>query len=164
MIVAVLIAAISLPVLARGSGGRGGGGGRSAGHGHSGAHAHRAVPGGYVPRRAFAGPRVGVFLGAPLYAPLYYAPAPVYYIPPPAPVYIEKPPAALDSQGSADWGYWYYCPQSDIYYPYVNACPAGWQQVVPRPPEASLDSFGTGVSGEVPGALSVFPNTERGLP
>ena len=58
-------------------------------------------------------------------APRYVYPAPVYYAPPPAPpVYVEQPPAQ---------GYWYYCADSQAYYPYVQNCASGWQRVLPRP-------------------------------
>ena len=132
-VVAVLVAAMSFPVLARGKGG--GGHGRSGASGHS----HRAGSGAHAPRRVFAGPRIGFFLGAPLYAPLYYAPAPVYYIAPPAPVYIEKTPADPDAM---DFQYWYYCPGSDTYFPYVKECPGGWHQVVPEPPATAREPAG----------------------
>jgi hypothetical protein len=89
------------------------------------------------------GPRVGVFVGGPLwYGPGYYPPvyypsryyAPVYYPPVAAapPVYIEQgvtQPAPEQQQA-----YWYYCAESKAYYPYVDACPGGWQRVSPQPP------------------------------
>jgi hypothetical protein len=69
---------------------------------------------------------VGVFVGAPLYAPLFY-PAPGYYYndyPPPS-TYIEQAPSP---------DYWYFCPELNAYYPYVQECPGGWQPVLPQPP------------------------------
>ena len=30
--------------------------------------------------------------------------------------------------------YWYYCRDSQGYYPYVTSCPGGWTKVVPTPP------------------------------
>jgi hypothetical protein len=101
----------------------------------------------------------GLSLGAPwyypgpYYAPYYYAPYPAYapypyYGAPPAaadaPAYIERgdsgapayvereegaPPARRRSEGS-----WYFCPESNAYYPYVRQCAGGWQRVAPRPP------------------------------
>ena len=32
-------------------------------------------------------------------------------------------------------GYWYYCNNPAGYYPYIKACPNGWQQVSPTPPQ-----------------------------
>jgi hypothetical protein len=29
---------------------------------------------------------------------------------------------------------WFYCPEAGAYYPYVQQCPGGWQQVAPQPP------------------------------
>ena len=118
------------------------GGGR--GHGHGGHHHHSHWRG-----------SVGIWFGAPFfpyYYPRYYAPS--YYYPPayypyypsttviPAPgspsVYIEQsPPAAPQSapapaQGSGS--YWYYCRETQTYYPYVQQCASPWQQVVPHAP------------------------------
>jgi hypothetical protein len=84
---------------------------------------------------------VGVFIGAPLF-PYYYSPYwyPRYYYPPAVvaaqpPVYIEQGatgafgPAPAQSQQSA---YWYFCPDSQTYYPYVQQCASPWQQVAPQ--------------------------------
>lgn len=63
---------------------------------------------------------------APLWVPRYAYPAPVYYTAPPAPtVYVEQPPPPQN--------YWYYCADSQAYYPYVQSCAGGWQRVLPRP-------------------------------
>jgi hypothetical protein len=94
---------------------------------------------------------VGVFFGAPLYPyyyprayypPAYYPPSYAYYpptvvVPAPAspPVYIEQnaPAAAAPSGPSQAAGsYWYYCRDSQAYYPYVQQCASPWQQVVPQ--------------------------------
>ena len=129
------------PVLARG-GGRGGGshgaglhgGGTRGGGFHGGQHFHPGHG------------RVGVFIGAPLvfggwaYAsPYYYYPRPAYYYPwapyyPPA--YIEQGYGQPVPEQPAP-AYWYYCPNARAYYPYVQQCPGGWQQVVPQPPPPS---------------------------
>ncbi|MCK9285037.1 MAG: hypothetical protein M0P39_12245 [Rhodocyclaceae bacterium] len=82
----------------------------------------------------------GVTIGpwAPWYYPPHFYYPPAYYPPivvtPPAPqpqVYIEQssPPATVQTNY-----YWYYCPESKIYYPYVKECPSGWQKVTPQPP------------------------------
>ena len=105
-------------------------------------------------RRGFhGGARVGVFIGAPLfpyYYPRYYYPPyyPSYYpsypyypapvvAPASPPVYIEQgvpgasaPSAPAPAQGGA--GYWYYCRDTQTYYPYVQQCASPWQQVVPQ--------------------------------
>lgn len=79
--------------------------------------------------------RIGVFIGAPLlFAPWYYPPR--YYYPstvvvPAEPtVYIEKDFTSTQPSQA----YWYYCPDSSTYYPYVSQCAVPWQRVVPRPP------------------------------
>lgn len=96
-----------------------------------------------------SGPRVtfGFAFGGPLYyGPRYYAPyySPYYYYPPypavvgvpyspPAPTtYIERD--AVQSAPVRPAGYWYYCADSQGYYPYVKECAGGWQQVSPQPP------------------------------
>ena len=116
-VIAVLVASMSVPVLARGrSGGSHAGRG---GHSFSGTH---AGVGHHRPHRFFS-PRVGVFVGAPLlYAPFLYPPPGSYY-PLPPPVYMQMP-----SQE-----HWYFCPGANAYYPYVEECPGGWQQVAPQP-------------------------------
>lgn len=79
--------------------------------------------------------RIGVFIGAPLvFAPWYYSHR--YYYPstvvvPAEPtVYIEKSQSAAQPSQA----YWYYCPESSTYYPYVKECAVPWQREVPRPP------------------------------
>jgi len=80
---------------------------------------------------------VGIGFGWPVYgSPLWY-PAPAYVYPPavvvpPAPrVYIERnTPLALE--GGAP-GYWYYCRESNTYYPYVRDCAGPWERVPARP-------------------------------
>ncbi|MGQ0512293.1 MAG: hypothetical protein ACT4P9_16950 [Betaproteobacteria bacterium] len=61
----------------------------------------------------------------------YYYPPPVYVVPaPPQPqVWIERD--SPDVLPSGSW--WYYCPDSGAYYPYVGQCPGGWQRVAPQP-------------------------------
>jgi len=79
---------------------------------------------------------LGIFIGAPLVlAPWYVAPR--YYYPPavvvpPAPaVYIERPAPAQSAEGEQ---FWYYCRESETYYPYVKECAGPWQRVVPHAP------------------------------
>ena len=88
--------------------------------------------------------RFGITFGVPLYGPAYYPgyyPYPAYAYPayayPPVvvqsapPVYVERDDdAAPRAPAPADW---YYCPSANAYYPYVNACPGGWQRVPARP-------------------------------
>ena len=62
--------------------------------------------------------------GAPAY-PYYYAEPPVMQQE--APIYEQQAP--IEEQQS----YWYFCPESKAYYPYVKQCPGGWMKVVPTP-------------------------------
>lgn len=107
-------------------------------------------------RHDHGGVRLGISLGVPLYWPGYYPgpyysypayayPAPAYAYPGPlyaypgsaaAPsgAYIEQnvpqaAPAPAQPQGD-----WYYCVNSNAYYPYVRDCPDGWQRVPSTPP------------------------------
>ncbi|EGW20601.1 hypothetical protein [Methylobacter tundripaludum] len=82
----------------------------------------------------------GFYFGAPLYPypyyrdpfyyPYYYPPT-VITVPATPPVYIQQSPPAAQQYPS---GYWYYCNNPEGYYPYIKACPRGWQQVEPIPP------------------------------
>jgi hypothetical protein len=80
---------------------------------------------------------LGLHFGIPLggwYQPWYYAPPPAYYYPPvvvqpPAPTaYVERSDSV--PEGSASW---YFCRESNGYYPYVKTCPGGWERVPARP-------------------------------
>lgn len=53
-----------------------------------------------------------------------------YYAPPP--VYAAPPAAAPPVVPSLNSGYWYYCPDNRLYYPYAVECPSGWLQVQPN--------------------------------
>jgi hypothetical protein len=120
-------------------------GGRSGGHsgGHAGAHSgsHAAGTRGHFSGGGHFAPRfrTGVFIGAPLFAPLpfYSYPVAPYYdysaplMAPAAPVYIEQYPGQAEPQPSTDW---YYCASTNGYYPYVKECAEGWQRVPPQPP------------------------------
>jgi len=80
--------------------------------------------GGYV--------RGGIWIGPvwPWWGPAY----PYYYSEPPIviqqqpPVYEQQAPQVEEQQY-----YWYFCPESKAYYPYVKQCPSGWLKVIPTP-------------------------------
>ena len=118
-----------------GGSGRGGGSGHAGGYSHGGGHSH-----GYGYR---GGVGIGVYLGAPLYWPGYY---PGYYPYPdvyPGPDYFDPglaaaPPGPYIGQGvpqvaPAPQQDWYFCPDSNAYYPYVRECPGGWRRVPAQP-------------------------------
>lgn len=87
---------------------------------------------------------LGVYLGDPwIYSPYYY-PYPVYspriYVPPVAPIVVTPAPSVYVEQPGAsatvptlEPGYWYYCRESQAYYPYVKQCAGSWQKVAPQP-------------------------------
>lgn len=144
LVVAVFLAS-PLSVYARGGHGGGGGGGfhsggvHAGGGGfHSGAH---AGGGGWHGGHSFGHHGGGhVFFGSsfafgwpwwdPWYYPYgYYAPYPYYgYYGPP--VVAQQAPAYIQP-GQEQPYYWYFCPDSQTYYPYVKTCPGGWSKVVP---------------------------------
>jgi hypothetical protein len=71
----------------------------------------------------------------PYYAPYY---APYYYYPPvvssPAPTtYIERADEARAPANAPRRDWWYFCPETKTYYPYVKECAGGWQKVEPKP-------------------------------
>ncbi|HTP60491.1 MAG TPA: hypothetical protein VMJ14_00255 [Burkholderiales bacterium] len=74
----------------------------------------------------------GYGYGYPYY-PYAYPYYPAYYPPVAVPqqptTYVEQP----QQQQPAPTGYWYFCPASQAYYPYVKECSAGWQHVAPQP-------------------------------
>ena len=68
----------------------------------------------------------------------YWYPAPIYPYPDPytPPVVVQVPTTpAVPPQAQAP--NWYYCAQPAGYYPYVAACPGGWQTVPAPPPSAA---------------------------
>jgi hypothetical protein len=83
------------------------------------------------------GVRFGFAFGFPVYPPAWYYPPPAYYYPPPVvaapPVYVERTEAASPPPAEP---YWYYCPDSRTYYPYVKDCRSPWQRVPARPPNS----------------------------
>lgn len=100
----------------------------------------------YGPAFPVYGPR---YYGAPYYSPRYY-PAPYYPAVPviasppvivtPPPVYVSQPavqtappPPPSGVQPRDNSPYWYYCPASRTYYPYVRGCSSDWQQITPPP-------------------------------
>jgi hypothetical protein len=99
------------------------GGGHKGNHHHGGGHKGSHHHGGHHHHGSVA---VGVGFGFSYWDPFWY-PAPYYYPAQPA-TYIEQsaPPQPV--------GWWYYCESARAYYPYVNACPTGWQRVPATPP------------------------------
>ncbi len=69
---------------------------------------------------------VGPWWWGPAYP---YYPYP-YYAAPPV-VVQQSPPVYVQPQAPQQPAYWYYCPNSQTYYPYVKECPGGWLTVVP---------------------------------
>ena len=148
-----LAAALGLAFAADGAFAHGmGGGGRPGGGFRAGpvvrvAPAYHPMPGPIYrpsPYRPYVW-GVGVYGAYPWYPPYgtyygsYYPPA-VVGVPVQPPTYIEQsyPPAQASGAAPAD-GYWYWCPDSRTYYPYVQTCASPWQQVVPQPPAAEVE-------------------------
>lgn len=117
------------------SGGSHQGGGHSGGH-HGGHHGGSRFDFDFV----VGGPFWGWpwYYGYPGYYPYYYPGYyPYYYAPAEQSVpqeYIERPRSRHSSRSS---GFWYYCQQSNAYYPYVRECPGGWEKVPSKPPPES---------------------------
>lgn len=60
----------------------------------------------------------------------FFYPAPVYPYPDPyVPPYFVVPPPPPDAAAATQTQFWYFCPASNGYYPYITSCPSGWQQV-----------------------------------
>jgi hypothetical protein len=50
-----------------------------------------------------------------------------------APAYVEQAQPGPSAAAPAA-GYWYYCNESQAYYPHVQQCAGQWQRVPPQPP------------------------------
>ncbi len=108
---------------------------RHFGHGHR-SHGFSGFRGGYRSRHRHGHRFYG--LGSIVLGPLYpyYPYYPYNYYGAPPVVIQQQPPAYV--QGNPDpSSYWYYCQDSQAYYPYVKECPGGWMKVVPEatPPQ-----------------------------
>ncbi len=93
------------------------------------------------------GARVGVYIGAPLllapwgyysrpyyHDPYYYRPVVVREQPV---VYVEQQPPGATApapQAQTQQPYWYFCQDTQTYYPHVQNCATPWQQVIPHAP------------------------------
>lgn len=85
--------------------------------------------------------RVVVGVGFPIgwgYWPYWHYPPPYYHYPrvvvPAEPtIYVEKGDAET-APGQDASQFWYFCRDSNTYFPYVKECPTPWQRVVPHPP------------------------------
>lgn len=89
--------------------------------------------------RVSVGVMVGPGWGWPYYPYGYYPPAyypyPAVMAPAEPTVYVEQgqaPASAPPTAATAPQAYWYYCRESQAYYPSVASCAGGWLPVPPR--------------------------------
>jgi len=100
-------------------------------------------------RHHHRGARVGVYIGAPwvvapwpyyyhrpyYYDPYYYRPVVVREQPV---VYVEQQPSVAPAppapipQAQPQQQYWYFCQDTQTYYPHVQTCATPWQRVMPH--------------------------------
>jgi hypothetical protein len=69
---------------------------------------------------------------SPYYYPSYYYPT---YVQPPV-TYIERAPSSGEQAAPAAPAgpdYWFFCRESNAYYPYVGQCASGWERVPAQP-------------------------------
>jgi hypothetical protein len=81
--------------------------------------------------------RAGIWIGPGWWGPWWWGPPAYpypYYSSPPA-VIQQSPPIYEEQSQQAQPYYWYFCPDSKTYYPYVKQCPSGWMKVVPPAPK-----------------------------
>ncbi len=112
-----------------------------ADHGHFGGHVHHSFVGRGHDRFIFRG---GVWIG-PGWDPWwdtypYYSP----YYPVPPVVIQQQPQVYVQPSQQQDQKYWYFCKNTQTYYPYVKQCADGWEKVVP--PSSPPDEGTGGVS------------------
>lgn len=73
----------------------------------------------------------------------YFYPQPIYPYPDPyIPPVAVAPQRPVQSLAPPPPQYWYFCAESNTYYPYVETCPSGWQTVVPTPQADDLGAAG----------------------
>jgi hypothetical protein len=79
-----------------------------------------------------------VWWGYPYWSGAYPYPYPAYAYSYPVDTYGAFP-AVPESYGAPLPGasYWYYCQDTQAYYPYVKECPSGWLTVAPSAPPAT---------------------------
>jgi hypothetical protein len=114
--------------------------GRNDAHGHHGyghPHGHRHDGRGHHPHIIYGWPAFG--FGAFGYMPPSYYPYPPggfrQLVQPPV-VHIERKDTSRPSPPSPEsQTYWYYCRDPEGYYPDVEECPDGWEQVSSRAQE-----------------------------
>ncbi len=87
-------------------------------------YAHGSVHG-----SIWIGPVWGPWWGG--WGPAY--PYPYYYPYYQQPVIQQQAPVYEEQSPQQEQYYWYFCPDSKTYYPYVKQCPGGWLKVVPTP-------------------------------
>ena len=126
--IVVILAALLVTSAVPGHAWRGGHGFRHGGHGfrHGGAH-------------VFFRPHIVVGPVWPSYWGPYWVPYgyPSVIVTPPPEVYVQPAPQTLAQPPAAQppvQSYWYYCEESQSYYPYVQQCPGGWRPVPATPP------------------------------
>ena len=79
--------------------------------------------------------RLGVVIGGPV----WWGWHPWHYYPPYERVIVERPGPTVYVEKNADGverdadQYWYYCPDSETYYPYAKQCASPWHRVEPQP-------------------------------
>lgn len=101
------------------------------------AEAHGRVRGGVflnfgVPWPGWWGPRYYTYPGYYYYDD--YPPPAVYVERPEPPTYVERSDVEPAPTAQAPQHWWYWCPGSEKYYPYVKECPGGFHRVAPQPP------------------------------
>jgi hypothetical protein len=146
--VGLTLAFMCAPAAAHDSG-HGGGGGGHAGGGHRSQSAHAAGWGGHGGgwgghgwhHHGYGCCGWGFGFVDPFWYPYPWYPYPwidygydysyAYVAPPVAPMPPADSSAAPPAAPAPS--YWYYCPDSKTYYPYVRQCASAWERVAPTP-------------------------------
>lgn len=144
LLIALIAVALATPAFADRGYGHGWDRGGRHGGGWRGDWLFPALIGGAI-MYDFARPQpVYVEQPVPVYAPSY---APAY-----SPSTVATPPPVQN---------WYFCPAANAYYPYVSACPTGWQTVPANPPLGSAAASGIPLPpSNTPQVISVVPSPD----
>lgn len=117
-----------------------------------------ALMAGLLPAIAEAHPRarVGVWIGGPYWWPGYWGPVVVQR---PVVMQPSAEPLIVEPSAAQQLHLWYYCRDSQMYYPYVTSCASPWQEVpaTPAPAVPAATAAPEAASSALPSRTAPMP-------